>query len=209
MKSIADGLPPEIASQIHPDWRKNEAEYWKVRDELLPQYADQWVAFADGAVIAAGKSAVKIFHAAHRSGRHPFVICVGREQEPCRMRRANFAYDATYVPEPLPVIEAEFRRMSGMAGLVLDCVIPDTGADGSTLPWADCQQLQLDPALGMPGLTRQRSDRGGLFTQHLCLQNVASQNPTMFAMVGRLSCLQRNQRVPKQLRCDLQEVTAL
>ena len=152
MKSIADGLPPEIASQIHPDWRKNEAEYWKVRDELLPQYADQWVAFADGAVIAAGKSAVTIFHAAHRSGRHPFVICVGREQEPCRMRRAHFTYDTTYVPEPLPVIEAEFRRISGMAGLVLDCVIPDTGADGSTLPWVDCHQLQLDPALGMPGL---------------------------------------------------------
>jgi hypothetical protein len=25
MQSLADNLPPEIARQIHPDWRKNEA----------------------------------------------------------------------------------------------------------------------------------------------------------------------------------------
>ena len=25
MKSIAEQLPPDIARQIHPDWRKNEA----------------------------------------------------------------------------------------------------------------------------------------------------------------------------------------
>jgi len=28
MKSIADQLPPEISRQLHPDRRKNEAEYW-------------------------------------------------------------------------------------------------------------------------------------------------------------------------------------
>ena len=38
MKSIADQLPPEIARQLHPDRRKNEAEYWAVRDQLLDQY---------------------------------------------------------------------------------------------------------------------------------------------------------------------------
>ena len=37
MKSLADGLPPEIARQIHPDWRKNEAAYWAARDQLLGQ----------------------------------------------------------------------------------------------------------------------------------------------------------------------------
>lgn len=35
---------------------------------------------------------------------------------------------------------------------MLDAVIPDTGADASALPWPDCQQLQLDPADGVPGL---------------------------------------------------------
>jgi predicted aspartyl protease len=50
------------------------------------------------------------------------------------------------------VISAEFRRVSGAPGSVLDRVITDTGADTSVLPWADCQQLQLDPAQGVPGL---------------------------------------------------------
>ncbi len=96
MKSIADQLPPEIATQLHPDRRKNEAEYWAVRDQLLDQYRGHWIGFADGLVIASGSSPVSVFHAAEASGRHPFIICIGREDEPCRIRRACFPYDAGY-----------------------------------------------------------------------------------------------------------------
>jgi hypothetical protein len=90
MKSIADQLPPEIASQVHPDRRKNEAAYWAVRDQLLDQYRGQWIGFADGMAIASGGSPVTVFHSAEASGRHPFFICVGREEEPCRIR-LNFS----------------------------------------------------------------------------------------------------------------------
>ncbi len=152
MKHIADQLPPHIAQQIHPDRRKNEAEYWAVRDQLLSQYQDQWIGFADGRVIESGTSPVEVFHAAEASGLHPFFICVGREDEPCRIRRAAFPYDAGYPGEALPVITAEFRQASGTPGVVLDRIIPDTGADASVLPWADCQLLQLDPSLGVQGL---------------------------------------------------------
>lgn len=148
MKSLADGLPPDIARQIHPDWRKNEAAYWVVRDQLLGQYQGQWIGFADGKVVASGTRPVTVVHAAHQVAEHPFVTCVGREKEPYRMRRANFAYDTNYPGEPLPVI----RRFRGVPGLILDQVIADTGADTSALPWANCQQLQLDPAQGVPGL---------------------------------------------------------
>jgi hypothetical protein len=86
MKSIADQLPPEIARQIHPDRRNNEAGYWAIRDQLLDQFRDQWIGFADGSVIASGSSPVAVFQAAEASGRHPFFICVGREDEPCRAR---------------------------------------------------------------------------------------------------------------------------
>src|SRR6266480_504434 len=96
MKSIADQLPPEIAQQIHPDRRKNEAAYWAVRDQLLEQYRGQWIGFADGMVVASGSSPVTVFHAAEASGRHPFFICVGREEEPCRIRRVTFPYDASF-----------------------------------------------------------------------------------------------------------------
>ncbi len=96
MKSLADGLPAEIARQIHPDWRKNEAAYWAVRDQLLGQYRGQWIGFADGVVVASGARPVVVFHAAHQAAEHPYLICVGREEEPYRMRRANFAYDTSY-----------------------------------------------------------------------------------------------------------------
>jgi hypothetical protein len=48
LNRIADQLPPDIGQQIHPDRRKNEAAYWSVRDQLLNQYRDQWIGFADG-----------------------------------------------------------------------------------------------------------------------------------------------------------------
>ncbi len=32
---------PELAKQVHPDWRTKEADYWKVRDQLLGQYRDR------------------------------------------------------------------------------------------------------------------------------------------------------------------------
>jgi hypothetical protein len=88
MKSLADALPPEIARQIHPDWRKNEAAYWAVR----AQYPDRWIAFADGAVVAACKTSLEVFHTPGVLERHPFVTCVGRENQPYRIRRAAFAW---------------------------------------------------------------------------------------------------------------------
>jgi hypothetical protein len=103
MKSIADQLPPHIAAQIHPDRRKNEAAYWAVRDQLLPQYQGQWIGFADGRVIASGASPVTVMQVAEATGLHPFFICVGREDEPCRIRRATFPYDSAYPGEALPI----------------------------------------------------------------------------------------------------------
>lgn len=116
MQSIADQLPPDIARQIHPDWRKNEAGYWAVRDQLLARYEGQWVGFADGAVVASGRSPVEVLHAAQQSAQHPFVICVGREDAPARIRRSSFPYDTTYPGEALPLVSVEFRQASGSTG---------------------------------------------------------------------------------------------
>jgi hypothetical protein len=41
-------------------------------------------------VIASGTSPVEVLHAAQPADRHPFFICVGRENEPCRIRRMSF-----------------------------------------------------------------------------------------------------------------------
>lgn len=50
------------------------------------------------------------------------------------------------------MITVEFRKQGGSPGISLEQVIPDTGADASALPWADCEQLALDPGEGAPGL---------------------------------------------------------
>jgi hypothetical protein len=153
MKSLAEGLPPEIARQIHPNWRKNEAAYWAVRDQLLAQYRGQWIGFADGVVIAAAAKPLDVFIAIQRTQQHPFVVRVGYEDEPWyHIRRVSFSYDTSYPSTALPVLSAEFRSASGNTGILLDRVIADTGADTTTLPWSDCQQLQLDPTLGVPGV---------------------------------------------------------
>jgi hypothetical protein len=89
MKSLADELPPEFAALIHPKWRKNEADYWAARDQLLEHFRDQWIGFSDGAVIASGRSPVEVVHAAEEAAQHPFCTCVGRENEPCRIRRSS------------------------------------------------------------------------------------------------------------------------
>jgi len=152
MKSIADGLPPEIAAQIHSDWGKNEAAYWDARETLLDQYMGRWIAFSNGRVLASDRRPAVVYHAAHESGEHPFVTCVGREREGFRMRRATFAYDTEYDGEALPVLSLEFRTSSGVPGVVLDRVIADTGSDATALPWADCRTLQLDPHEGIPAI---------------------------------------------------------
>lgn len=90
MKTIADQLPAEIAKQLHPTRRKNEEEYWAARDQILAQFQGQWIGFADGRVVASGSSPVSVFHVAEATGLHPFFICVGREDQPCRIRRATF-----------------------------------------------------------------------------------------------------------------------
>ncbi len=110
MKSLADGLPPEMAQQLHPDWRKNEAAYQAVRDQLLTQYQGQWITFADGAVLVAAATPLEVFLAVQQSSRHPFIIRAGHEDEPWyRIRRLSFSYDTACPSSPLPVVSAEFR----------------------------------------------------------------------------------------------------
>ncbi|MGL6075051.1 MAG: DUF5678 domain-containing protein [Fimbriiglobus sp.] len=90
MTSLADGLPPEIAAQIHPDWRANEIAYWEaVNFGSLAEYEGLWVAFSDGQVVASDRNPLHVFHQAQINGRHPFVARVGAEHEPCRMRRGK------------------------------------------------------------------------------------------------------------------------
>jgi hypothetical protein len=131
---VTADLPPDIADRIHPDRRANQRAYWAARDGLLAEYAGLWVGYAGDRVVASGRSPVAVLAAAEATGLRPHLACVGREGEPDRVRRASFAYDAGYPGEPLPVVRVEYRSAPGVAGVLLDRVIPDTGADVSVLP---------------------------------------------------------------------------
>lgn len=143
MGQAAKPLPPEIAARLNPQMLRNEAAYWASRDQLLPQYEGLWVGFADGKVIASGRSAVAVLHEAQATGLHPYVACVGKERTATRIRRTTFAYDSTYPSEPLPVARVEYRATSGVTGVVVEQVIPDTGSDSSVLPWTECERIGL------------------------------------------------------------------
>src|SRR5438309_816866 len=99
MKSLADALPPEIARQIHPDWRKNEAAYWAVRDQLLKQYQGQWIGFADGAVVAAGTSPVAVF--------------LDGQEYPCRLHADFTGHERILGRDVLNRLEMLFRGPAG------------------------------------------------------------------------------------------------
>ncbi len=154
MQSLADRLPDELARQVDPEWRRNEAAYWAVREELLEVYHGKWIGFAGGKVVAIGIRPVLVERAAEDAAEHPFVTCVGHEDEPFRVRRASFPYDITYPGEPLPVVQVELRRLTGVTGVVFDRFIADTGSDVTILPTLDLLKLGLSPNRGRPSLLR-------------------------------------------------------
>ena len=86
-----------------------------------------WVSYSCADLHRAFTSPVTVLHAADATGLHPFFICVGKEEQPCRIRHASFPYDAAYSGEPLPIITVEFRQASGAPGVTLDRVIMRTG----------------------------------------------------------------------------------
>ena len=104
MKSMADGLPDWVRSQVSPEWFENERGYWAARDALLAEYAGQWVAFAGGRVVAAGRSPSGVSWAAREAGGAlAFVICCGAEETPHARYRSNRRVGDVLYPRPGPM----------------------------------------------------------------------------------------------------------
>jgi predicted aspartyl protease len=137
-------LPRDQRQRLHPDFLANEQAYTKMRDSLLPQYRGQWVAVGGGKVLAAGTNLLELMEKASTCGGHPFFALVGAEDSVVfRARRAVFAYDQGYQPFPLPRLSATFWNHSETHSQQHADVIPDTGADVSLLPDADCKAIDL------------------------------------------------------------------
>jgi predicted aspartyl protease len=137
-------LPSDQQSQLPADFLANEQAYLDMRDRLLSQYRGQWVAVHGGSVIAAGTHLAEVMDRAFACAPHPYIGRVGEEDAVVfRVRRAVFAYDQAYQPFPLPRLAATFWNDAETQSQPHVDVIPDTGADISVLPQADCAAINL------------------------------------------------------------------
>lgn len=125
---------------------KDERAYWRMRRRLLHTHRGRWVAVCDGKVIAQADDLLALTDRVYDSNvKKPyFVTVVGDEQKAvARVRRkVQFRYDAGYRP-PLPRVAVTFGDRGGVRRKRYRDVIPDTGADATVLPYADCKALGL------------------------------------------------------------------
>lgn len=153
-RSQSKNLPMDQQQRLHPEFLANEQAYFHLRDQLLPRYRGQWVAVDGGKVISSGPALLDVMEHAATAAKHPYIALVGAEDTVVfRVRRAVFTYDSAYRPFPLPRITATFSNHGQTHSQQHTDVIPDTGADVSVLPDADCQAIDLFRSPCMTGMS--------------------------------------------------------
>lgn len=137
-------LPEEQKKRLHPDFVKDEQQYWRMRDQLLRQYRGQWVAIHQGQVVAVGQDIFAITDQVGKLGCRAYIAKVGEEDKVVfQVRQINFAYDTSYQPFALPRAAVTFSNYARTRSKLCPDTIPDTGADLSLLPDGDCQDIDL------------------------------------------------------------------
>jgi hypothetical protein len=143
MRLKSQELSAAQRAKLTPEYLANEAAYWGMHEELLRLYRGEWVGVFDGAVVFRADSLAEMMRRARRAPPAVYIDRVGREFEvQLRIRRAEFGYDRGYGPA-LPRAEVTFSGSGSPVRERFSDTIPDTGADFSSLPEADCQDLQL------------------------------------------------------------------
>lgn len=133
--------PREVVEQ---GFEQDRQDYWKMRDELLAQYAGKWVALHKGRVVAVGDDPLAIMEPALAEDGYAYTNKVGEEDKiVIRQRRVSFPYDDTYAPAPLPRITVVLHNFPRTKSKTVTDAIPDIGADVSCLPDEDCRDLDL------------------------------------------------------------------
>jgi hypothetical protein len=139
LKPPSADLPLEQRQRLPADFIANEQSYLRIRDGLMSKYRGKWVAVKDGVVVVSGDDLLTVMDEAAAAGGHPYVAKVGEEDEfVVRVRRAQFAYDQSYAPFALPCATVTFWDYHERRSQTYSDVIPDTGADLTTLPDSDC-----------------------------------------------------------------------
>jgi len=88
---------PQASPEAIEKYESERAAYWRMRDELVPDYLGKWVAIVDGKVAAISDQLSKVADAVVRAtGRTTmYVGFVGREDHVLRVRLGSKRSDAT------------------------------------------------------------------------------------------------------------------
>src|SRR5262245_59527256 len=144
LRIATHNLPRDRQKLLHPDFLANEQSYLRMRVGLLSQYRGQWVAVENDQVVFAGVKLMEVIEQATTSGRRPSIgFVAGEDDVVFRVRREVTSYDTSYQPFAMPRVSANFANDTFTHALRFTDVIPDTGADVSVLPDADCAAIDL------------------------------------------------------------------
>ena len=142
-RRLVPDLPGSLRDAMPAEYLANEMKYWRVRDQLLVQYAGKWVAFHNGQVIASGDDFTAVMDEAGRKG-YPaaYIDKVGEEGTlRFRCRRTTFDYNTGYTPTALPQVMVTFYNFTQTHQQTFADVIPDTGSDLSALAESDSKEI--------------------------------------------------------------------
>jgi hypothetical protein len=133
-----------VKAETRQRFAREEAAYWRQRDELLKLYAGKWVAIVNEQVAAVGEQMNKVAAEASRktgSGLM-YVQLVGEEDLVLRVRQVAIGhYDRHYVPAmPMMTTTVGDWQMNETAEISF---IVDTGADLTVLRGEVADQLDL------------------------------------------------------------------
>lgn len=136
---------------LHPEFLENESSYWKMRDEFLSTHQGRWIAYDQKrGILSTADSFLEIGQQIFDIEGHPYVVCVGKEDDLVVKTRRIFLYDSTYTPTPLPQATVTFSNARRTHSQTYEDVIPDTGADLSVVTEQDVHSLQLDTGTAIP-----------------------------------------------------------
>jgi hypothetical protein len=130
--------------QAKEQFEREKQAYWQLRNELLRQYADKWVAVVGGRVVATGDTSSGVIREAHEKtgSKMGYVAHVGHEDEVLRIRQVTQGYHDSAYDRPLPRVVAQGRHFTDAASQDIDFVV-DTGADLTLLRHTVADSLGL------------------------------------------------------------------
>jgi len=119
--------------------------YLAMRPRLLREYSGKWVAISGGRLVSSGLNPSKVLQRAYAKGVGlVYLDKVGREDRlTIRIRRTTWSYDRRYEPFPIPRIRVTVSNIERTRRRSYPKAIPDSGADLTALPIADCERLGI------------------------------------------------------------------